>query len=996
MPDLGSLGMNLGRHPKFIPSLPILEARLRHIASHLPTTCSLAGARCKPVPGDWRMFTMAKIRDGSTYLANHLCANDYYAEGEKVRGCWIGEGAAMLGLAGEVRPDHFEALRSNRRPEDRRPLTPRKRTDRVAFFDFQCSAQKSVSLMAILGGDERLRTAHETAAKMAFGELERFAARQQNTRTARQSAITGNVCAAAFTHDASRALDPQLHTHFVVANATRDGRDRWVALNEYEMVKAIRYAGKVYQNELAREVRKLGYGIREARDVKGRVTGFEIEGVSDELCQRFTKRRAEIEREIERFRERRGREPTTAEISQITRETRSAKLSEITTPEVRDQQRAQLSPAESRGLEHLKISAVTRAEMNSPHIEGQEATALRASADHLFERQSVAREHEILAEALNQALGGVDFGTLKRIVNEGGAELVALSAESTLLREYATRRGLELERWAVAFVDATKGRFSPLHPTFDPADNLSPEQRDAVRTILSTRDKVFSLRGVAGAGKTTALRELQRGVAGRKVHYVAPTAAAAKVLQSEGFERATTVEDFLQNVSRRAPLTDAIVICDEAGLKSNRQGAELLRLAQKHRMRVLFVGDVRQHVSVEAGDFLRVLETHSQLGRCEIREIRRQSGVPEYRAAVERMAAGDARGGLRAFDELGWIKEGSADYLRAAAADYLRLTGEGESLERCLAVAPTWVENFRLTESIRDELRKLGRLPSEGTACTVYDSLRWTVQQRRNARNYTAGQIVSFTLPAGAWKKGECAQVDRVEKGEVWIATEGRAPRRLDLRSANAFDVGTTRALDVAVGDKLLIRANDRKHALINGQVLTVADIGPDQSIRTREGVTIPAAFRQWCHGYVVTSHKAQGRTCDHVIVAAEKLDAKAAYVACSRGRKSCAIYTPDKERLLARLPEGTRRAALDALATAQPLTVAPAIVRRVEAWTRLVRHSIARSVTPARQWMQQRLEQARQIVRRWREHVAFMRRSEGLARRREQSQNPHRTSLHL
>ena len=189
------------------------------------------------------MFTMAKIRNGSTYLGNHLSANDYYAEGEKVLGHWVGQGAAMLGLAGDVEPQQFEALRSNEHPLDGGPLTPRKRADRVAFFDFQCSAQKSVSLMALLAGDDRLRNAHEYAAKTAFGELERFAARQQNSQTARRSVLTGNVCAAAFVHDASRALDPQLHTHFVVANATRDNHGRWVALTEFEMVKAIRYAG---------------------------------------------------------------------------------------------------------------------------------------------------------------------------------------------------------------------------------------------------------------------------------------------------------------------------------------------------------------------------------------------------------------------------------------------------------------------------------------------------------------------------------------------------------------------------------------------------------------------------------------------------------------------------------------------------------------------------------------------------------------------------------
>jgi TrwC relaxase len=292
------------------------------------------------------MFTSAKIRNGSTYLENHLSANDYYAKGERVKGQWVGQGAESLGLTGEARPEDLEALRVNQRPGTSERLTPRTKgmrqptfmeaarafrekegrtgtpqevvnfrltmkpvSNRVAFFDFQCSAQKSVSILAVLGGDTRLRSAHERAARIALGELEQFASRQKNTLVQRRSEITGNICAAAFTHDASRALDPQLHTHFVIANATRDRNGKWYALSEYEMIGAVRYAGKVYQNEMARAVRELGYGVRQTRQ-NSEVTGFEIEGVSAALCERFSKRREEIEREIKKFEERQARKPT--------------------------------------------------------------------------------------------------------------------------------------------------------------------------------------------------------------------------------------------------------------------------------------------------------------------------------------------------------------------------------------------------------------------------------------------------------------------------------------------------------------------------------------------------------------------------------------------------------------------------------------------------------------------------------------------------------------
>ena len=899
------------------------------------------------------MFTSAKIRNGSTYLANHLSANDYYAKGEKVTGQWIGKGAESLGLSGEVSTTDFEALRINQRPGTGERLTPRTKdtrmptlteadqafrekngrsgsaqeianfrlemkpvSNRVAFLDFQCSAPKSVSIMAVLAEDPRLRDAHTKASRLALGELEQFASRQNNSPVERRSEITGNICAAAFTHDASRALDPQLHTHFVIANATQAPNCRWYALNEFEMVKAVRYAGKVYQNELARSVRELGYAIREVRQ-NGDVTGFEIEGVTDELCQRFSKRREEIEREIARFERDRGREPTVREISLIAKETRSPGLKEITTPEVLTQQREQLQPGEWEQLQAVRGHAIPCSAEGL--TAGRERDALSASVEHLFERQSVLKEREVLAEALNQSLGSLDLQKLKERVRAGEAGLIRLTPGDGLLAECATRQGLAMEQWAVSYVNTSKGKCLPLNPGFVPLGKLSGEQGNAVKEILSTRDRVFSFRGVAGAGKTTTLREVQRGLteAGHAVFAITPTTSAAKVLQAEGFSLATTVEDFLRNGEKRNELEGAVVICDEAGLKSNRQGAALLQMAERHDLRVLLVGDIRQHVSVEAGDFLRVLEAHSRIGRCQVEEIHRQ--IPkDYRAAVTQMAEGNVRGGLEALDKMGCIKEGQTDYLCRAAADYLRLTDHGKALDRCIAVSFTWEENHRFTEEIRDGLKKQGVLPAGGTSVTVHESLRWTHQQKRDWRRYEAGQVIEFT--SSAHRPASSAVVVRVQKGNVVADADGREIT-VNLRQGDSFDVARSRQLEIVPGDKLLIRANDKKLGLVNGQVLTVGEISPTGSIKCREGVSIPAEFRQWCHGYVVTSHKAQGRTADHVVVAAENLTAKGTYVACSRGRQSCEVHTPDKIRLLERLPEGNRRAVLDVQSPANRLS---------------------------------------------------------------------------
>src|SRR4029453_2310141 len=128
----------------------------------------------------------------------------------------------------------------------------------------------------------------DRASRRALAELEKFAAIQTSQGGRKCRETTSNICAAAFRHDASRDLDPHLHTHFVVANATWDSRShRWLALETHHMLKAIRYGVKFSQNELARECLRLGYELGIVRNSKGAIEGFQMEGVSAEICQRF-------------------------------------------------------------------------------------------------------------------------------------------------------------------------------------------------------------------------------------------------------------------------------------------------------------------------------------------------------------------------------------------------------------------------------------------------------------------------------------------------------------------------------------------------------------------------------------------------------------------------------------------------------------------------------------------------------------------------------------
>ncbi|MBZ0090873.1 MAG: AAA family ATPase, partial [Sulfuricellaceae bacterium] len=474
------------------------------------------------------------------------------------------------------------------------------------------------------------------------------------------------------------------------------------------------------------------------------------------------------------------------------------------------------------------------------------------------------------------------------------------------LREsFATRSGLRQERWAVEFIRKTNDRFVKLgRPDAAAIAGLSAEQRRAVGELLASRDQVVCLRGAAGAGKTTTLKALHHSLTldGQRVHICAPTTSAVETLRHDDMT-ADTVAGFLAKSPGRQDLRGAILVVDEAGLASNRQGAEILQLAERHEARVIFLGDSRQHTSVEAGDFLRILEMHAPLHQVELTDIRRQT-VAAYRNAVRHMASGLAKVGLERLDLLGWIKEGRADYLRAAVGDFLKLSHEGQRLDSVLAVTPTWEENNAFTDLLRNELKTRGVLQS-GEIVSTHVPLSWTKVQLTRAANYTPGLVVIFDRAMAGFQHGEFASVSRVKGGKVWL--QGAGSERCLPLARGGFSVATAEPLEICPGDKLLIRANAPAAKLINGQTLTVASVRNGQ-IETAEGRCIDAnRFRQFTHGFAVTSHRSQSKTCDHVVVAAARLDAKAAYVACSRGRLSCTLHTPDKAALLDRLPEGKR-----------------------------------------------------------------------------------------
>jgi conjugative relaxase-like TrwC/TraI family protein len=849
------------------------------------------------------MFTAVahkNLADAESYFDEHLAQNDYYAAGEIRPGQWIGEGAERLGLKNVVTREQFQSLCENQNPETSERLTQRQQKEdkRRVFYDFTCSAPKSVSVLAMTLDDDRLVTAHEEATRIAFRELETFAATRVRKQGNQRDRTTGNLVAAAFTHTSSRALDPQLHTHFTVFNATFDGSERcWKALQAGGMYDAIRYGTAVYRNELAKRVREIGYRTVPAKH------GFEIEGVSPDVLKRFSKRSQQRDAVVKELEQKLGHKLSNNAIALAVHQSRAKKVKGISTTEVRERQLAQLQPNELQALQKLSTSVqCTR----QPRIAGLENQTLNHAIAHVFERKSVVPEHELLNAALSQRLGEVDLPALKASV-KCSADLVKTE------RGFSTPQILATELDLIQTVNAGCDAVTPLHPGYRPADWLGEDQRRAIYHVLRTSDRITGLRGLAGSGKTTALRELVAACKEAKIEplFCAPTAAATEVLRKEGFE-AKTLQSLL--LSKQPLSKDKLVVLDEAGAVGMDDMKRLFDCANDAR--IILSGDTGQHASVARGDAMRILERHSDFKSGQLTAIRRQHKAA-YRKAVELAAQKRTVEAFAQLERMGAVAEFSGDKLHdSAAKSYLKALVENKS---ALLVAPTWAEIEAVTEKVRAALKTSGRLAGEEKEFQVFDSLSWTEAQKRDARQYRPGMAIHFHRTAHGFDKDETVAVVAVENDSLKVQCPDGSEVLFQLGQGCAlFDVGEKRKLKVAASDKLLLQSNWQKK-FVNGELVEVKAVQGD-SVLLADGRVIPVEYRTFTHGYAVTSHAAQGKTVDEVLLVASSrslpaINQEQFYVSISRGRERCQVFTDDAEMLRSHVTHSSARlAAVEAM----------------------------------------------------------------------------------
>ena len=427
-----------------------------------------------------------------------------------MRGEWQGKLAERYGLRGEVQEQQFARLSEGQHPETgeqlvrhqtaREYVNARGETVRSmehrAGWDATFSAPKSVSLTALVGGDDRVRDAHRESVRVALDEMEKYAQARMGGNVPAQT--TGEWAVAKFEHDSSRPVDgyaaPQLHTHAVVFNVTETADGQTRALQPQELYKTQQYATAVYRSELAAQLQKLGYEIE-----RGEHGQPEIKGYTREYLEASSPRRQQIEEHLEAA----GRSGAGA--AQIAaHQTRDAKQP-LSHEEVRAQHQ-EMAQEYGQQPQRVIVEAAQRPGVElrpeSSRVAAQQGMSY--ARERGMEREAVADERTLMRDALKHTMGEARLPELRAEFERRveSHELIEVERRPGLAgRAFTTGEMQGYERELIERMKMGQGTRDVLadgnvrQQTMEQHPHLSVSQRHAVDTVLTSRDQMMALGG---------------------------------------------------------------------------------------------------------------------------------------------------------------------------------------------------------------------------------------------------------------------------------------------------------------------------------------------------------------------------------------------------------------------------------------------------------------------------------------------------------------------
>jgi conjugative relaxase-like TrwC/TraI family protein len=802
------------------------------------------------------MLTIGKLGHGQADYYLQAVAQgieDYYSGAGEAPGRWLGSAADGLDAHGQVDGDALYRALAGLDPVTGAEL--RAGEVKVPGWDLTFSAPKSVSILFGLGDPDvarQARDAHEAAVDAALGYMERHAAVARRGHGGLQLVPGNGFVGAAFRHRSSRAGDPQLHTHVLVANMTRGPDGRWTALDGRRLYAHARTGGYLYQAKLRAELtRRLGVEWTPVR--RGQA---EVVGIAAAVIRAFSRRRQEVEQEMAARGEHSARAAQVAALN-----SRRAKDYSVAPEAMREEW---WERAERLGLDGEQLRAVRD---QAQPIEVDEALVDRvveelASPEGLTARRSTFVRRDVIQAWCEQLARGGEIELIEDLADDFlasddaivlAADVAALSDSDVIRRTdgqvvpsvkeerpHSTPELLAIERDVIHHVlttqDAERGVVAAHHvaATLSRRPTLSDEQETMVRRLLLDGAAVQVVVGPAGTGKTFAMDAAREAweAHGYSVVGAALARRAAHELHDGAGIDSTSVHALLLDLREvGAPNLlgrgRSVLVVDEAGMVGTRQLAELLDHADQAQAKVVLLGDPAQLPEIDAGGTLRGLVARTD--PIHLHENRRQVEQWE-RDALALLRVGDVADALARYEDRGRIvvEDTAVDVRARMVRDWWRAR---ESGEEAMMIAMRRSDVADLNGRARALMRAAGRLGE--TTILVGDREIAVGDHIVTLRNAPGIGVLNGT------------------RGVVTSVDPGR--REIGLQ--------TTTGVAVRLHSRYLDASDERGRALVD-------------------------------HAYAITGHKSQGMTADRThVLGTDDLYREWGYVALSRGRRGNHLY---------------------------------------------------------------------------------------------------------
>ncbi|MEQ6334758.1 MobF family relaxase [Sphingobium sp. MK2] len=898
------------------------------------------------------MINPIRLKGKPANIARYYTVGDYYTKGTDEHSEWGGKVAAELGLEGKVDPAVFKELLAGN--VDDQQLGRRRSNGEIQHhpgWDFAVNAPKSVSIMALVAGDDRIVQAHEEAVGVALSYLEEHATMRHRVNGEVTEKTTGRLIYARFTEHASRELDPHLHTHVVVMNITdeRDGSLK-VSLETRVMFAEQMAAGQIYRNELAHLLKELGYEV----EFDPRRGLFEIKGVRKDLITDMSQRAEQIDAHAKEH----GLTGQAAR-QQAFYLTRGPKQ-KVSLEDLHQKWDVRL------GLhaEAVKKTRTTAEEVGERKLDVEPQTAARAMLFGI--RQSEGKEAvnnlgRLLQTALASHVGEVRLSDIRPVAEEHQARAKLLetrhrTGDEIHTRGRTTRKTARLElalsdHLALALNDARPLATVEALRDAGIARNLKPEQRTALLHVGTTHHRVVAVHGVAGSGKSTIIGALREAVGeDATLIALAPTSSAAAELGQKANIESRTVASLL--ATGGAKLGDShVLVIDEAGQLGNRQATRLLDISRTTGARLILLGDTRQTGAIEQGKPFWLM---MRLGMptAELKDPVRQQDE-RIMQAVRLARLQNYEGSLKALEAVttGENTEKLAEWL---VADWTRLSPEQRAKTNILVLdnASRLIVNTKVRETLKTE----GAIAAEEARLSILSPSGMTDQEKHFARFYSRGQVVVFSrdnanLGIARDAEYKVIGIGRDARGRQTIVLMDENGRTIQwdprLGRASQINVFREENRELAAGDRIQWRLANRDLDLKNAERGTVerldgtlATIRWDRDGRIQE-IDL-SRHKNWDHGYGETVYSAQSKTYDRVYVLAPVnsplVTGQNYYTAITRARFGAKLWTENRRRLVEKLKQrsGEKTSSLQGLGRIERDSVKGRSARHADRWDRL------------------------------------------------------------